>query len=288
MGEKIFMKINLAKSAGFCFGVKNAITTALETAKNKQLVFMLGDIVHNEDVVKQIQNAGIKKITRLTNGKNKTLLIRAHGCSKKTLSLAIKLGFSIVDATCPMVKEIHKIARRLEQDGYQIIVIGDKLHDEVKGIVGQLKSKTIVIDKLNNIVLEKIKKIKKAGIIIQSTQNLDKILPIIETLKKHVPIVKFHNTICNPTKTKQSEVKIMPLKNDLMIIIGSKSSANTKRIFEIAKSLNKKSYWINSENQLRKNWFENAKNVGITAGASTPESTINKVIQKIKTIFSPA
>ena len=284
MGEKILMKINLAKSAGFCFGVKNAIATALEAAKSKQSIFMLGDIVHNEDVVRQIQNAGIKKITRLTNGKNKTLIIRAHGCSKKTLALAKRLGFSIIDATCPMVKEIHKIARKLEQDGYQIIIIGDKLHDEVKGIIGQLKSKAIVIDKLNNTVLGKIKKIKKCGIIIQSTQNLDKVLPIIEILKKHIPIVKFHNTICNPTKTKQSEIKIMPLKNDLMIIIGSKSSANTKRIFEISKSLNKNSYWINSQEQLRKNWFKNALNVGITAGASTPETTINKVIQKIKAI----
>jgi 4-hydroxy-3-methylbut-2-enyl diphosphate reductase len=287
MGEKILMKINLGKSAGFCFGVKNAIATALETAKNKRPIFMFGDIVHNEDVVKQIRDSGIKKVTHLTNGKNKTLLIRAHGCSKKTFTLATELGYAIVDATCPMVKEIHKIARELEKDGYQIIVIGDKLHDEVKGIVGQLKSKTIIIDKLNNIVLEKIKKIKKCGIIIQSTQNLDKVLPIIEILKKHIPVVKFHNTICNPTRTKQNEVKIMPLKNDLMIIIGSKSSANTKRIFEISKSLNKNSYWINSENQLRKNWLKNVKNVGITAGASTPESTINKVIQKIKTI-SPA
>ncbi|MFA5092840.1 MAG: 4-hydroxy-3-methylbut-2-enyl diphosphate reductase [Candidatus Omnitrophota bacterium] len=278
------MKINLAKSAGFCFGVKNALTTALKTAQNKQPVVMLGDIVHNENVVKQIQNSGIKKISRLTNGKGKTLLIRAHGCSKKTLQLAKKLEYRIVDATCPMVKEIHKIACKLEKEGYQIIVIGDRYHDEVKGIVGQLKAKTIIIDKLENIPLAKIKKLKKAAVVLQSTQNLDKVLPIIAILKQHIQTIKFHNTICNPTKTKQNEVKTMPLENDLMIIIGSRNSANTKRIFEIAKSLNKNSYWINSDQQIKKSWLANALNVGITAGASTPQTTINKVIQKIKLI----
>ncbi len=134
------MEIHLAKSAGFCFGVKKAITTALETAKTKKPVFMLGDIVHNEEVVTQIQQTGIKKINRLTSGKGKTLLIRAHGCSRHTLKQALKLGYNIIDATCPMVKEIHKIASKLERNGYQVIIIGDKQHDEVQGIVGQLKS----------------------------------------------------------------------------------------------------------------------------------------------------
>ncbi|MHB8154427.1 MAG: bifunctional 4-hydroxy-3-methylbut-2-enyl diphosphate reductase/30S ribosomal protein S1, partial [Candidatus Omnitrophota bacterium] len=130
------MEIHLAKSAGFCFGVKKAITTALETAKTKKPVFMLGNIVHNEKVVKQIQAMGIKKISRLSSGRGKTLLIRAHGCSKHTLKQALKLGYKIIDATCPMVKEIHKIARKLENQGYQIIIIGDKRHDEVLGIIG--------------------------------------------------------------------------------------------------------------------------------------------------------
>jgi len=280
------MKINLAKSAGFCFGVRKAITIALQTCKTKKPIFMLGDIVHNEEVVRQIQRAGIKKINRLSKGKGKTLLIRAHGCSKSTLQKALKLGYTVIDATCPMVKEIHKIAGQLEESGYQVIIIGDKLHDEVQGIAGQLNSKAIIIDKLKNIPLAKIKKIKRAGIVVQSTQNLDNVLKILDVLRKYIPQVKFHNTICKPTRIKQDEIKSMPLENDLMIIIGSKTSANTKRIYEIAKPLNKNSYWINSAKEIQKSWLENALSVGITAGASTPESTINEVIQRIKAISS--
>ena len=280
------MKINLAKSAGFCFGVKKAITTASQTARTKKSVFMLGDIVHNEKVVKQIQKTGIKKISRLSSGKGKTLLIRAHGCSRHTLERALKLGYKVIDATCPMVKEIHKIARRLENQGYRIIIIGDKKHDEVMGIVGQLKFKAIVIDKLQNIPLEKIKKITKAGIVVQSTQDLSILPEILKLLHRYIPEISFHNTICNPTRNKQNEVKTMPLENSVMIIIGSKTSANTKRIYEISKSLNKNSYWVNSTKEINKNWLNNAKNVGITAGASTPESSIKEVIAKIKLLAS--
>jgi 4-hydroxy-3-methylbut-2-enyl diphosphate reductase len=278
------MKINLAKSAGFCFGVRKAIITALETAKSEKPVFMLGDIVHNEEVVKQIRASGIKKINRLSSGKGKTLLIRAHGCSKHTLQKAIKLGYKVIDATCPMVKEIHKIALDMEKQGYQIIIIGDKKHDEVQGIVGQLKSRPIIIDKPEHIRLEKIKKIAKAGVVVQSTQDSDNLAAILKILRSYIPELIFNNTICNPTKSKQNEVKIMPLENDLMIIIGSKTSANTKRIYEISKSLNKNSYWVNNAGQVRKSWLAKAKNVGITAGASTPESSIKEVIAKIRAI----
>jgi 4-hydroxy-3-methylbut-2-enyl diphosphate reductase len=276
------MKINLATSAGFCFGVKRAINIALKTAKTNKPVFMLGDIVHNETVVKQIQRAGIKKINRFSCGGGKILLIRAHGCSRKTLHKAKELGYTITDATCPMVKEIHAIARKLENNGFKIIVIGDKSHDEVKGITGQLKTKAIVIDKLENIVLNKIRDIKKAGIVVQSTQNLEKTQEILDILRSNIKKIEFHNTICKPTRMKQNEIKVMPLENDVMIIIGSKTSANTKRIYEISKSLNQRSYWINSSNEIKKSWIDKAKRIGITAGASTPESTIQEVTHKIK------
>jgi 4-hydroxy-3-methylbut-2-en-1-yl diphosphate reductase len=278
------MKINLAKSAGFCFGVRNAINTALAAANCKTPVFMLGDIVHNEEVVRQIQEKGIKKIRRLSCGKGKTLLIRAHGTGRHILKQARKSGYRIIDATCPMVKEIHKIARRLEGRGYRIIIIGDKSHNEVLGIIGQLRFPAIVIDKLKNTPLKTIKKIPRAGVVVQSTQDLDNIKPILELLQKHIPEVSFHNTICNPTREKQNEVKNMPLKNDLMVIIGSKTSANTKRIYEISRALNKNSYWVNNASEIKKKWLLNARNMGVTAGASTPESTIKEVIAKIRAL----
>ena len=277
------MKINLAKSAGFCFGVRRAITIAMKTAGNDKQVYMLGDIVHNEEVVKQVRKRGIKKISRLGKGKGKILLIRAHGCANKTIKQAKNSGYTIVDATCPMVKEIHGLAKKAEEKGSRLIVIGDKKHDEVSGIVGQLNSPAIVIDNLKHIPAA-LTKIKRANVVVQSTQNLGNALEIVNALRKIIPLVEFHNTICQPTRIKQQEIKRMPKIFDIMLIIGSKTSANTKRLFEISKSLNARSYWIDSDTQIKKEWFKNAETVGVSAGASTPESIIKKVVKKLNAI----
>ncbi|MBM3251609.1 MAG: 4-hydroxy-3-methylbut-2-enyl diphosphate reductase [Candidatus Omnitrophica bacterium] len=276
------MKINLAKSAGFCFGVKRAINIAFDTAETKSPIEMLGDIVHNEEVVKEIEKIGIKKVGKLTPDGNKILLIRAHGAPLKTFQIATRLNYQIVDATCPMVKEIHKIAQDSEKKGYRIIIIGDKKHNEVQGIAGQLKEKAIIIENIRNIPIKKSKNILRAAVVVQSTQNLEKTLAIVAILKKHIKELKFFNTICRPTRMKQQEIRIMPKKNDVMIIIGSKTSANTKRLYEIAKSLNRRSFWIQSKKDLKPDWFKNIKSIGITAGASTPDSTTNEVIQYIR------
>ena len=278
------MKINLAKSAGFCSGVKRAIDIAFRTAASEKNVYMLGDIVHNEDVVRQIRKAGIKKIKRLLPGKNRALLIRAHGISLNTLRATLKLGYKIFDATCPMVKEIHQIACDMEEKGYHVIVIGDKKHDEVQGIVGQLKGEATVIDNLDSIPFKKIKCLKKACVVVQSTQNLENVLKIVSALKQHISDLKFFNTVCKPTRLKQEEIKRMPLENDVMIIIGSKNSANTKRLYEISHSINKRSFWVTSKKDIRRYWFKGAKNAGVTAGASTPNYTTQEVMDYIKQI----
>lgn len=278
------MKINLAKSSGFCFGVKRALNIALETAKSNEKVFMLGDIVHNEDVVRQVQEAGIEKIKQLTSGKGKILLIRAHGSGIKTFKRSKMSGYKIIDATCPMVKEIHKIAKSFERRGYRIIIIGDKKHDEVQGIIGQLKRKAIVIDNIKRVPFKLISKLKKACILSQSTQNIDQVARIVKVLRPYCRQVRFFNTICMPTRIKQEEIKRMSEGNDVMIVIGSKSSANTKRLYEISKSINKQTYWIESRRDIKLNWFENAQNVGIAAGASTPDSTTQEVVTYLKQI----
>ncbi|MBN1526328.1 MAG: 4-hydroxy-3-methylbut-2-enyl diphosphate reductase [Candidatus Omnitrophica bacterium] len=279
------MKISVARSAGFCFGVKRALAIAFETAKSPAPVCMLGDIVHNEEVVRQITGAGIKKIKRLGNGRNKALLIRAHGASMDIFKKARSLGYRIVDATCPMVKEIHKTAKEMERKGYTVIILGDKKHDEVQGIIGQLKKKAFVVESAGDIS-QKIKKIKKCAVIAQSTQNLDKVLGIVDILSRHIRELRFFNTICRPTRLKQDEIKRMPLANDVMIVIGSKTSANTKRLYEISKSLNKRSYWVRSKADLRKAWFKRAETVGVTAGASTPDETTSDIVQYIASFSS--
>jgi len=278
------MKINLAKSAGFCFGVKRALKIALKTAETGHAVEMLGDIVHNEEVVKGIQGAGIKKIKKLRDGAGKILLIRAHGASEDVYAKAAQLGYTIVDATCPMVKEIHTIVKASKKEGCKIIIVGDRKHDEVRGIMGQLQNRAIVIDSIKTIPLEKIKRVKKACVVVQSTQNIEKTLKIVTVLQKHIKILKFFNTICKPTSIKQKEAKSMPLKNDVMITIGSKTSANTKRLYQISKALNKRSYWIQSSAEVKSEWFKDANSVGIMAGASTPDDTTKDVIAKIRSL----
>ena len=278
------MKVNVAKSAGFCFGVKRALKIAREIAQAETEVEMLGDIVHNEDVVKNIESTGIKKVKRLRGGTNKTLLIRAHGASADVYKRAAQKGYQIVDATCPMVKEIHDIVQISKKEGCKIVIIGDKHHDEVRGIMGQLNNCAIVIDGIRNIPLNEIKNVKKACVVVQSTQNVEKTLRIVDTLKKHIRELKFYNTICKPTRIKQKEARDMPLKNDVMIIIGSRTSANTKRLYEISKSHNKRSYWIESSTEVNPKWFEEAKSVGVMAGASTPDTTTRQVIKRIRSL----
>ncbi len=280
------MRINIAKSAGFCFGVKRALDIAIKTARENKNVVMLGDIVHNEDVVRQISGYGIKKIKSLEHSKGQILIIRAHGEPLRVFNSAKKLNYTIVDATCPMVKEIHKIASGMEKNGYRIIVIGDRKHDEVRGISGQLKKKALVIENPLSIPLTKVKAIKKGCVIVQSTQKLKNALDIVSILKEYIPDLKFFNTICKPTRIKQAEIENMPGQNDCMIIIGSRKSANTKRLYEISKSLNENSWWVNSKKEINPLWLQKAKNVGITAGASTPEETINEIIDHIRSLRS--
>lgn len=278
------MKINIAKSAGFCTGVKRALNIAKKTARGEKKAYMLGDIVHNKEVIREIEKKGIKKIKKLNLGKNKVLLIRAHGAPGATYKKAKKLGYQIIDATCPMVKEIHKIARTHQEKKFQIIIIGDKKHEEVQGISGQLKEKAKILDPKDNFKKEDFTKIKKAAVVTQSTQNAEKVEKIVQQLKKQIPRLKFINTICAPTQKKQNEIKKMPRDNDVMIIIGSKMSANTKRLYQISKEINPRSYWIENEGQINSSWLKKAQSAGITAGSSTPQASIEKTIKKIKSL----
>jgi 4-hydroxy-3-methylbut-2-enyl diphosphate reductase len=278
------VKVNLAKSAGFCFGVRRALDIARKTAASRDAVYMLGDIVHNEEVAEEIRKSGINKIKRLTKGRGRTLLIRAHGSGQGIMQKAHHLGYRIVDATCPMVKEIHRIARLRESAGRCIIVIGDKKHDEVQGIVGQLKGKALVIDRPQNIPWAALAKIRSATVVVQSTQNLENVLFILKKLKAAVKDLEFFNTICKPTSIKQEEIRSLSRQNDAVVVIGSKASANTRRLYEISKSLNPKTYWVSEKLQIRPCWFQGLNSVGVTAGASTPDATTQAVIRRILSI----
>ncbi|MCI0482069.1 MAG: 4-hydroxy-3-methylbut-2-enyl diphosphate reductase [Candidatus Dadabacteria bacterium] len=276
------MKISVAPSAGFCFGVKRAISIALRAASSGRDVRMLGDIVHNEVVVRQLRAAGIKTAKSISRGRGRTLIIRAHGEPETTFAEASRAGYDIIDATCPMVKEIHAIARRLERGGRTVIIIGDREHDEVRGIVGQLRRRPVIISSLSDLSTAPLKNIRRAGVVVQSTQEESKVLTIVGRLKKRLKDIVFKNTICDPTRIKQREARTLPVENDIVIVVGSKSSANTKRLYQISRSLNRKTHWVNSPDEIRAAWFRRAKTVGITAGASTPESSIAGVVTRVR------
>jgi len=278
------MKVELSKSAGFCIGVRRAIDTVMKEASKSTVLYMLGDIVHNEIVIEQIREKGVKKIKRLGKGAGKTLLVRAHGATLATYKKAENAGYKIIDATCPMVKEIHKLAQKEEKNGRTIIILGDKNHEEVLGIKGSLSSKAVIIDPKEPLPFKKLAKIQKASIVIQSTQNLENMIKIGNKLSKVIKDLRFHDTICIPTKKRQKEARSLPVKHDAILVIGSRSSANTKRLYEISKGLNKSTYWISSLKEIKRSWFKDVKSTGVLAGASTPDTLIQEIVSFLESL----
>ena len=276
------MKILVAKDAGYCFGVRDAVNLAYDTADKDGDVYMLGHIVHNENVVKDLDNAGAKVVDSLENiPQNKPVLFRAHGTSVETWDNANKKNMNIIDATCPLVLEIHDEVKKLEAEGRKIIIIGDHGHDEVKGIASQVKDPIIVSSSKEALTLRKY---KRAGVVSQSTQTIENVQEIINIIMTKVFDLRFVNTICFPTKRNQTQIKELAKQCDLMVVIGSFTSANSKRLTALAKERNDKSYQVTNADEINPNWFKEVEIVGVSAGASTPDKIINDVLEKIKKI----
>ncbi len=274
------MKILIAKDAGYCFGVRDAVNLAYETAEDHGDVYMLGHIVHNENVVKDLDEAGAKVVGKLKDvPKGKPIMFRAHGTSTKVWEKAQKQNMNIIDATCPLVKEIHDEVIKLEKEGRKIIIIGDHGHDEVVGIASQIKDPIILATPDE---AQKLRKMKKAGIVSQSTQTIENVQEIINILMTKVFDLRFINTICFPTKRNQQQLKDLSEKCDVMVVIGSFTSANSNRLTQLALERNDRSYQVTSADDLNSDWFNESDVVGITAGASTPDNIIKNVTEKIK------
>lgn len=277
------MKIILSKQAGFCYGVKRAVDKTWEVLnKNQRPVYMLGEIVHNKDVVKKLAQAGAEIIDNLSEAKNHqaTLLIRAHGATPETMAQAKKLELNIVDATCPMVKLVHNLALKMMREGYQVVLAGDKGHEEVNGILGTTANKAIVVE--NPDEAAELKYYPKIALLSQTTQSLKNLQAIAGNLAGKCAELRVFNTICSATSQRQNELIRLAKLVDLMIVIGSRHSANTVRLAKISKSLGIKTHHIDSSLELKKAWFKGIKKVGVTAGASTPDWIIQEVIAGLK------
>ena len=276
------MKIYLAKDAGYCFGVRDAVNLAYDTAKTHGEVYMLGTIVHNERVIEDLSKVGAKVVDSLDDvPDNKPLLFRAHGTAPQLWQEASDRNLKLIDATCPLVTEIHHEIKKLENENRRTIIIGDHGHDEVVAIAAQVK-KPIIISTIKE--AKSLRKMKRAGIVSQSTQMIENVQEIINVLMEKVFDLRFINTICFPTRRNHEQIKNLAVKSDVMIIIGSFTSANSKRLTQLALERNKKSFQVTSAKDLNRSWFENCESVGISAGASTPDETIKEVVEKIKKI----
>ena len=276
------MKILLAKDAGYCFGVRDAVNMAYDTANEYDEVYMLGDIVHNETVVRDLSKAGTKVVTSLNNvPKDKPVLFRAHGTDPNVWNDAKEKNLNIIDATCPLVIEIHEEIKKLEAEGRKTIIIGDHGHDEVVAIAAQVSDPIIIS---NQGEARTLRKMKKAGVVSQSTQMIENVQEIINILMEKVFDLRFINTICFPTRRNHEQIKELATMCDMMIVIGSFTSANSKRLTQLALERNSRSYQVTSVNDLDQSWFKDSDVVGISAGASTPENNINEIVEEIKII----
>lgn len=275
------MKIILAKSAGYCFGVRDAVNAAYDVSKKHGEVYMLGDIVHNESVVKDLEKKGVKVVEKLEEiPEHKPVLFRAHGTSKDVWKKAEDKKMNIIDATCPLVHDIHREVKELHAEGRKIIIIGDHGHDEVVGIASQVDNPIIVASKEE---AQKLRKTKKAGVVSQSTQAIENVQDIINILMTKVVDLRFINTICFPTKRNHEQIKELSTITDMILIIGSFTSANSKRLTELSLERNKNTYQVTNATEIDLSWFKNNINsVGISAGASTPDWIISSVIKKVK------
>lgn len=276
------MKILLSKAAGYCFGVRDAVNLAYDTSEKYGDVYMLGDIVHNENVINDLEKAGAKVVDSLDQvPKDKPILLRAHGTKVDTWEEAKSKKMNIVDATCPLVKDIHDEVRALEEDGRKIIIIGDHGHDEVVGIASQVKKPIIVSSPKEAAALRRT---KKAGVVSQSTQTIENVQEIVSIIMNKVYDLRFVNTICFPTKRNQVQIKDLAIRCDVMIVIGSFTSANSKRLTSLALERNKQSYQVTCAGDIESTWLRGAETVGVSAGASTPDNIIQEVLDKIKKI----
>ena len=275
-------EVIVAKSAGFCFGVQRAVDTVYNQCGGKN-VFTYGPIIHNEEVVKDLENKGVHVINSADEiNDDSTVIIRSHGVSKDVYDSLHEKNVNIVDATCPFVLKIHKIIKEESANGSQIVIIGNENHPEVEGIMGWSLSDTYVIDtseKAQNLVLDSQRRV---CIVSQTTFNYNKFQELVEIIKKKGYDISVLDTICNATEERQTEARKIAAESDLMIVIGDKHSSNTQKLYEISKKECANTYYIQTSKDMDYHQIQSINNVGITAGASTPNNIIEEVSKNVR------
>ena len=274
------MNVTVAKSAGFCFGVKRAVDTVYQEIEKGEKVFTLGPIIHNEQVVEELEEKGVKvinSIEELADIKDGTVVIRSHGVSEQVIRQLEKYDIKIVDATCPFVSKIHRIVQEKYREGFQIVIIGNKTHPEVEGINGWCKDSAVVLETVSEAEKFRPDPQKKLCIVSQTTFNYKKFKDMVDIFEKKSYDILVMNTICNATEERQTEAGTIARQSDAMLVIGGKHSSNTQKLYEICSKECPNTYFIQTLDDLNLEQFQSFRSVGITAGASTPNNIIKEV-----------
>ncbi|MBU5478929.1 4-hydroxy-3-methylbut-2-enyl diphosphate reductase [Eubacterium sp. MSJ-13] len=269
-----------AKSAGFCFGVKRAVDMVYDEAGKDNRVFTLGPIIHNEQVVKDLEKKGVKvlhSVNDIDEGANTTVIIRSHGVSEEIVKKLEEKNVNIIDATCPFVSKIHKIVKKESQEGRTVVIVGSDNHPEVEGIKGWCVNKPVVLESIEEAEKFTPDSEKKLCVVSQTTFNYKKFKDIVDILSKKSYDIDVMNTICNATEERQTEAGTIARQSDAMLVIGGKHSSNTQKLYEICRKECENTYFIQTLDDLDLKQFQSFRSVGITAGASTPNNIIKEV-----------
>ena len=274
------MKVTLAKSAGFCFGVKRAVEMVYKEAETGKKVYTLGPIIHNEQVVQDLEQKGVRVIDtpeELSKAEDATVIIRSHGISADVYHQLEDKKVRIVDATCPFVSKIHRIVEKKYQEGSCIVIVGNANHPEVEGINGWCNGAATVIGSVSEAENYSQEPARKLCVVAQTTFNYKKFKDIVDIFSKKSYDIDVMNTICNATEERQTEAAAIAGDSDAMIVIGGKHRSNTQKLYEICKNVCPDTHFIQTLDDLDLKQFQSFRSVGITAGASTPNTIIKEV-----------
>ncbi len=277
------MNVVLAKSAGFCFGVKRAVDTVYEQIKehgSERAIYTYGPIIHNMEVVNDLKKKGVYPIEspeELSKISGQVLIIRPHGVKKEIYDIAEQNSIQLVDTTCPFVKKIHGIVHEASAQGHTVVIIGNEEHPEVQGIIGWVSSKAVVVRNEEEAQNLEFGKDELITVVSQTTFSVKKFNDIVEIIKKKGYSVSVINTICNATSTRQKEAESVSKQVDVMLVVGDRLSSNTQKLFEICKTYCTDTYYIQTIEDLDEQNLQSGISVGITAGASTPNNIIQEV-----------
>lgn len=279
--------IKLAKFAGFCYGVKRAVETAVKLKKENpdKNIYILGELIHNTDVINELDKMGIKTIYEVPKSGDGICIVRSHGAAPEVIEQIRNAGFELVDLTCPDVKKVQQRAVELAKNDYFVVIVGKPNHPEViaiKANANLYSDKVVVATSIDELApyAKEIKSHRKVGVVVQTTQMVSSLNLVVNYLNTIAKEVLIYNTICQSTAMRQKEAKELAKETDVMIVVGSRKSANTSHLAEILQDYTKTIH-IENDTELDKEILNGVKSIGITAGASTPQKIIDKVIEKI-------